>query len=164
MKRVDQEPDPKLVRRLGIKLAVALLVLSSVAILSMLPEFRNAQANTAKAPKGPRTVIVLGSTDKPMSDAVRIRQCRAGLQCQNGLGGIAVVVLKSGKGLTHPMKAVVETDTNCDPDANGISHCSNRLRLSDGQSIEVRHDHNMRTSPCLVPGETVDVRPQRTSS
>jgi hypothetical protein len=139
-----------------------LIVLSLVSIGSILPELLNAQADTAKSKvaKGIKTVIVLAPADVLTSDTVRLRQCRPGLQCKNGFGGIHIVVLKSGESPTRPIKAIVETDSDCAPDANGISHCSNRLRLSDGRFIEVRHDHDMRAFPCLISGETVELKPQ----
>lgn len=50
------------------------------------------------------------------------------------------------------------TDTNCAADRNGISHCSNILRLTSGRTITVRHDHSMMNDPCLSPGEHVLIR------
>lgn len=58
-----------------------------------------------------------------------------------------------------PTTATVLTDEDCEPDAAGISHCRNRLILADGQTIEVRHLHNMGMVPCLAPGEQVRVVP-----
>lgn len=160
--KLDQEPNPKLVRRLGAKLAAMLVILSVVSVVSILPEFLNAQANTAdtKPASRIRTVIVLGPSEAPKADIVRLRQCRPGSQCLNGKDRISVVVLKSGKIPSGAIRAVVETDTDCTPDANGISHCNNRLRFFDGQSLDVRHDHNMKIYPCLTPGETVELKPQ----
>ncbi len=48
---------------------------------------------------------------------------------------------------------VVKTDTNCTPDAAGISHCLNVVALASGGEIEVVHNHAMMTYPCLTPGE-----------
>ncbi len=53
------------------------------------------------------------------------------------------------------VKATVLSDENCAPDEQGISHCLNRVRLPDGQTVTVRHPHNMNDVPCLVPGEKV---------
>lgn len=55
------------------------------------------------------------------------------------------------------VKATVLTDENCAPDANGVSHCRNELRLPGGETIVVRHPHRMDQVPCMVPGETVRV-------
>ena len=51
--------------------------------------------------------------------------------------------------------AVVLTDEDCAPDAEGISHCTNALRLPDGSTFTVRHPHSMAAVPCLAPGEDV---------
>ena len=61
---------------------------------------------------------------------------------------------------TMTTSAVVLTDSNCTPDEQGISHCSNALRLADGHVITVRHDHDMRMVPCLAPGESIRLVPQ----
>ena len=57
-----------------------------------------------------------------------------------------------------PTTAKVLTDTDCAADRNGISHCSNILRLTSGRAITVRHDHDMMNDPCLSPGERVRIR------
>ena len=60
---------------------------------------------------------------------------------------------------TAAMEATVLTDEQCEPDAQGISHCLNRMRLPNGHEIEVRHPHNMDSVPCLAPGENVRLVP-----
>ncbi len=55
--------------------------------------------------------------------------------------------------------ATVLTDEDCAPDAQGISHCLNELRLPDGTVLTVRHPHDMSKVPCLTPGEQVELRP-----
>ena len=57
------------------------------------------------------------------------------------------------------MAATVVTDEECAPDAEGVSHCINRLRLAGGRMLVVRHPHRMMDVPCLSPGEHVMVRP-----
>jgi len=56
-------------------------------------------------------------------------------------------------------QATVLSDEECDPDAQGVSHCLNRLRLPDGSEIQVRHPHDMTLVPCLAPGEDVTLLP-----
>ncbi|MGZ4137590.1 MAG: hypothetical protein ACXVPX_08475 [Actinomycetota bacterium] len=58
-----------------------------------------------------------------------------------------------------PMMATVLSDANCAPDADGVSHCLNRLRLDSGSELTVRHNHRMIEVPCLSPGERVLVEP-----
>jgi len=53
------------------------------------------------------------------------------------------------------VRATVLTDEDCAPDAHGVSHCRNKLRLPGGRTIEVRHPHRMQDVPCMTPGEAV---------
>jgi hypothetical protein len=63
--------------------------------------------------------------------------------------------------VTHRIAARVLTDTRCNPDAMGVSHCLNRMQLADGTQITVVHDHRMMDMPCLSPGERVTLTPRR---
>jgi len=67
-------------------------------------------------------------------------------------------VLKNGKMPSARTMATVLSDENCAPDARGISHCSNRLRMDDGSEVTVTHPHRMSEVPCLSPGERVSVQ------
>ncbi|HEU6443717.1 MAG TPA: hypothetical protein VFL61_01525 [Gaiellaceae bacterium] len=67
--------------------------------------------------------------------------------------------LERGTMPTGPTSAEVMTDTDCTPDARMISRCRNELRLADGTTIVLRHPHDMRTIPCLAPGERVSLVP-----
>jgi hypothetical protein len=60
---------------------------------------------------------------------------------------------------SRPVAATVLTDEDCAPDADGVSHCTNRLRLPGGRTLVVRHPHRMMEVPCLEPGEHVMVSP-----
>lgn len=53
--------------------------------------------------------------------------------------------------------ATVLTDEDCSPDAAGVSHCRNKIRLSTGRTLTVRHPHRMAEVPCMVPGERIRV-------
>ena len=66
-------------------------------------------------------------------------------------------LLLDGKLPRAGVKATVLTDEDCAPDAQGVSHCRNKLRLPSGKTIEVRHPHRMHDVPCMTPGETVRV-------
>ena len=72
-----------------------------------------------------------------------------------------VVNVITGTAPAHATEAVTLTDENCQPDNAGVSHCLNKLRLANGQTIVIRHDHNMHVMPCLAPGEHVHVAPIR---
>ena len=52
----------------------------------------------------------------------------------------------------------VITDENCQPDAHGVSHCRNNIRMKNGAIIRVQHAHRMHEVPCLLPGERVRLR------
>jgi hypothetical protein len=67
--------------------------------------------------------------------------------------------LESGSMPTGERAATVLTDSDCTPDAAGVSHCRNELRLGDGTVVVARHSHRMAEVPCLSPGEEVLVRP-----
>jgi hypothetical protein len=62
--------------------------------------------------------------------------------------------------VSHRTQATVLSDSRCNPDAHGVSHCLNRLRLVDGRTVTVVHDHRMATMPCLSPGEHVTLTPR----
>jgi hypothetical protein len=66
-------------------------------------------------------------------------------------------VLLSGSMPHGSVQGTVTTDTNCDADAAGISHCFNDITLSDGPVLHLRHNHPMMSVRCLTPGETVTV-------
>ena len=110
-----------------------------------------------------RTLYVSKSVNTlPQTPFVRARDCvRLPRSCVNGLAGLELVYLTKGKLPATPTTAKVLTDTNCAADRNGISHCSNILRLASGRAITVRHDHSMMNDPCLSPGERVRIRPLR---
>lgn len=54
-------------------------------------------------------------------------------------------------------RLTVLTDENCAPDADGVSHCLNRVRFTGptGAGEPLRHYHRMAEESCLTPGETV---------
>jgi hypothetical protein len=54
----------------------------------------------------------------------------------------------------------VLTDDDCVPDADGVSHCLNRVEFerADGvQNAALRHHHKMAEEPCLTPGQTLEL-------
>ena len=59
---------------------------------------------------------------------------------------------------TTRTRATVVSDRNCAPDAQGISRCTNALRVSGNHVLTVRHPHRMMEVPCLEPGERVWVK------
>jgi hypothetical protein len=54
----------------------------------------------------------------------------------------------------------VLTDEDCMPDADGVSHCLNRVEYataSGAQYAALRHHHKMSEEPCLAPGQTLEI-------
>jgi hypothetical protein len=52
------------------------------------------------------------------------------------------------------------TDEDCTPDADGVSHCLNRVRFQTAAgwgSASIRHHHKMSEESCLAPGEIVEI-------
>lgn len=108
--------------------------------IAVLATFAFISLSNAPASPSVRTVaLVHGSSSPQDGDAVHF------------VNGLAPTVTTS---------AVVLTDSNCTPDGQGISHCSNTLRLANGHIITVRHDHDMHMVPCLAPGESIRLVPQ----
>ena len=80
---------------------------------------------------------------------------------ENGTGGhyIAPVIAGSAQSLASGSRiGRVLTDTNCTPDAQGLSHCHNSIEFSDGSRITIMDNHQMSRHRCLRPGELVRVK------
>ncbi len=137
-------------------------VVAGAAALLAVVGFSELQSDLSAASR-PRaraalpSVLVVAPGKGPLSPLVAARECGPSPNCRNGAGGIVVVTLLSGAVAAAPVTAVVLTDTQCMPDRYGISHCLNKLRLSGGAVLLVRHDHDMHLYPCLNPGERVRV-------
>lgn len=87
----------------------------------------------------------------------------AGIQSwyENGTAGhyVAPVIAGSVQSLTAGSRVgTVLTDTNCTPDAQGLSHCHNAIEFSDGSRITIQDNHQMSRHRCLRPGERVRVK------
>jgi len=91
-------------------------------------------------------------------DARVVLLSRASLPPSPG-GDLLNVRLEAGSMPLGERAATVLTDSECTPDAAGVSHCRNELRLRDGTVVVARHSHRMAEVPCLSPGEEVLVRP-----
>lgn len=76
---------------------------------------------------------------------------------ENGAGGRYMLRLIDGRlgTTTHGIRGTVMTDSNCKPDANGLSHCHNVIELADGSRITVVNSHQMNRYRCLQPGEPI---------
>ena len=74
----------------------------------------------------------------------------------SSVGGVLMANLVRGQLPAEATQATVQTDENCAPDQQGISHCLNQLTIG-ALAITVQHHHAMSTTPCLTPGETVQL-------
>ena len=74
---------------------------------------------------------------------------------ENGKDGQRILQLVKGDmpAVGAVVSGVVKTDTNCDPDAQGVFHCRNVIALASGGEIEVVHNHMMMNYPCLSPDQ-----------
>jgi hypothetical protein len=112
----------------------------------------------AATPTGMRTIAVVKQGARHAPARYGTRDCIAyPRSCVNGAGRVEVVYLVSGHVPARPQLGTVLTDTNCQADSYGVSHCMNRIRLANGRMMTVRHDHSMMNDPCLAPGEHVRV-------
>lgn len=77
----------------------------------------------------------------------------------NGKGGEHVLQIAQGSPPPVGVRLVgtVQTDTDCDPDAQGLNHCHNVIALENGRNIEVIHNHAMHRYPCLEPGQRLSI-------
>ena len=142
-----------MLRALAVTSLAALLGLSAAAVA------RPAATTPRSSGKALRTVIVVPKGSRFAPRTVGRRDCIAyPRDCVNGVAGIDVAYAISGTPPARTQLGTVLTDTNCQPDSYGISHCTNRIRLANGQALIVRHDHSMMNDPCLSPGERVHVR------
>jgi hypothetical protein len=101
--------------------------------------------HSAVVPENARTVTVSETMPLPSAHARRLS-----------------AMLEAGAMPHEPMMAEVLTDSECAPGERMVSRCRNEMRLPDGHRIVLRHPHDMRSVPCLAPGEQVRLVPQST--
>ena len=82
-----------------------------------------------------------------------------GSWADNGQRGLSLLQIIGGIALPRgaTLRGTVTSDTNCAPDARGLSHCHNGIDLDNGMRIVVVHTHAMMQHPCLEPGQRVTV-------
>ncbi len=78
---------------------------------------------------------------------------------ENGSGGRYLLQLIQGQTLKAGKTVVgtVTNDTDCDADADGLSHCHNTIELSNGSKITVIDTHNMHMNRCLGAGDKLSL-------
>ena len=78
---------------------------------------------------------------------------------ENGRGGKYLLQVVEGRApkAGKRLSGTVTSDTNCDADAEGLSHCQNIIELTDGSRITVIDTHNMHVNRCMSPGERISL-------
>ena len=91
-----------------------------------------------------------GTTEPPIPSGVQFASWY-----DNGQGGRYVLQVIQGRipKAGWRVAGVVKSDTNCEPDAQGLSHCHNAIALSNGREITVVDTHQMMRNRCLKPGD-----------
>lgn len=56
-----------------------------------------------------------------------------------------------------PVIGTVTSDTDCDADAEGLSHCHNTIKLPNGSEFTVIDTHNMHQNRCLGAGDKLSL-------
>ena len=77
----------------------------------------------------------------------------------NGENGRYYAPVIDGATPARATLGTVRTDTDCTPDAQGLSHCHNVIELLSGGTITVQDNHDMTVNRCLSPGEEITVTP-----
>lgn len=77
---------------------------------------------------------------------------------QNGKDNLYTTKLLEGE-LASESNGIIQTDTDCEADAKGISQCHNKIELENNQTITVINIHNMMNYECFNPGEKVKIVP-----
>ena len=139
-------------------LGIALILLVVIAGAYALGIGRNS-VPTAKTVRPVGRLVVVASGTLPSDPKVAERNCLRSPDCRNGAGGTVLVQLVKGKVPLSVQSGRVLTDESCTPDKYGISHCLNKVEFANGETLVVRHNHNMMNDPCLSPGERIRVEP-----
>jgi len=85
-----------------------------------------------------------------------VRMLAFGPMNELSVGSPVKVSFLSGTLPKGTKQVTVVTDENCNPDAQGIYHCLNKLSYGTG-TIMVQNTHRMMDQPCLQPGEVLHI-------
>ncbi|MGZ4127973.1 MAG: hypothetical protein ACXVEX_07495 [Actinomycetota bacterium] len=130
----------------GIGIGVAVLVVVGGLVAVTINSNRSSGENAGVVSHG-----------QPILGVRTVRVSTTGLDQLSMANRPLHVVLTSGTMPASTTMATVLSDENCNPDAAGITHCTNRLRMDGGAEMTVIHPHRMSDVQCLAPGERVRV-------
>ncbi len=113
----------------------------------------------ARTPAAAGSALAPDQSHAPPAATRTVLVSRSGRAAPSQPGGPMNAERLTGAVPSAPTIATVLSDEDCQPDADGVSHCRNRLRLPGGRELTVRHPHRMADVPCMTPGERVRVAP-----
>ncbi|MCD6726818.1 MAG: hypothetical protein LT070_06215 [Solirubrobacteraceae bacterium] len=119
----------------------------------------SAGGEPAQAPAAAGSALAQDQSHAPPAATRTVLVSRSGRAAPSQPGGPMNAERLTGAVPSAPTIATVLSDEDCQPDADGVSHCRNRLRLPGGRELTVRHPHRMADVPCMTPGERVRVAP-----
>lgn len=78
---------------------------------------------------------------------------------ENGRGGRYLLQVIQGQSpdADKTIVGTVTSDTDCDADADGLSHCRNTIELPGGEKITVIDTHQMHSYRCLGEGDKISL-------
>ncbi len=77
----------------------------------------------------------------------------------NGHGGRYLLKIAEGYSMRTGARitGIVRSDSDCEPDAQGLSHCRNVIDLANGRRIVVIDTHEMSRNRCLGAGDRLSI-------
>ena len=108
----------------------------------------------------PFAIAGAGTAEPSIPAAVRLASWQ-----DNGQSGRYVLQLAQGRSLPagERVAGIVTSDSNCEADAQGLSHCHNAIDLANGSRIVVINTHQMSRNRCLGTGDRVSLTGAGTS-
>ena len=78
---------------------------------------------------------------------------------ENGSQGRYLLQVLEGKAPKAGTTVIgtVTSDTDCEADAEGLSHCHNAIEMANGSKVTVIDTHAMHTNPCMAPGDRISL-------
>lgn len=137
-------------RKATIAVSVAFVLAAGVAVTVVMSRGR-----ADPSPPSRPTASQVGHSAPAAMRTLVVRSGKEPAPSEPGMTMRAKV--ERGRLPTSPVVARVTSDEDCAPDAHGVSHCLNRLRLPNGRRLAVRHPHRMTEVPCMTPGERVRI-------
>ncbi len=139
---------------------VGLSFLAGIALLAIVVAVVFARTSNTASVASPTPVahfVDIGTEQAAATDTIRtlvVAPTGQKLPQPSGINGVLMASLVSGQLPAEATQATVQTDTNCTPDPQGVSHCLNQLTIGTLE-VTIQHHHAMSTTPCLTPSETV---------